>query len=172
MATDYEQLYRTTANALGAPTQIFVDVFASLSDRRLRVLDVGCGQGRDALFIARAGHSVLGVDLSPSGIRDLTAAARTEGLNVTGVVADITDYTPQGTFDVIVIDRTLHILDGASRLAVFARLLDHVAAGGWCLVVDEPRNIAALKRVAESHDATWDITKDTRGDLFLRKPPG
>ena len=92
MTTDYEQICRATPNALGDPTQVFVDFFAARSDRALRVFDVGCGQGRDALFIGRAGHSVLGVDISPSGIRDLNAAALRERLDVTGVAADITAY--------------------------------------------------------------------------------
>ena len=69
-----------------------------------------CRQGRDALFIARHGHHVLGVDLSPTGIRDRTIAAKIEGLPIQGTVADLTTYNPSGFFDIILCDRTLHTL--------------------------------------------------------------
>ena len=58
MAYDYDKLYRSTPRALGEPTELFVDFFKHQAEESLRVLDVGCGQGRDALFIARMGHCV------------------------------------------------------------------------------------------------------------------
>lgn len=82
MGYDYDKLYGETRDALGPPTKAFVDFFDRLETKQARVLDVGCGQGCDALFIARAGHRVVGVDLSPNGIRDLTEAARREGLHI------------------------------------------------------------------------------------------
>ena len=118
MSYDYDRLYGETPDALGPPAPILVDFFARLERQRVRVLDVGCGQGRDALFIARHGHDVIGVDISPNGIRDLNAAAAREGLAARSIVADIATYAPEGTFEVIVIDRTLHMLARAPRLAV------------------------------------------------------
>ena len=75
------------------------------------LLDIGCGQGHVALLIARAGHRVVGVDLSPSGIHDMTRVATKEALPVEGIVADLSTFTPQGIFDVLLIDRTLHMHD-------------------------------------------------------------
>lgn len=167
MAYDYEQLYQTTPKALGEPTQVFVDFFAARSDESLRVLDIGCGQGRDALFIGRSGHSVLGIDLSPSGIRDLNNAAKEENLDVSGIVADITEYEPDENFDVVLIDRTLHMLDETDRLTTLQTLLDRVGRGGWCLIADERTNIAGFKRVAASHRVEWEIVKEQKGYLFL-----
>lgn len=97
MAYNYDKLYGETRDALGAPTQVFVDFFDQYDREQVRVLDVGCGQGgRDALFIARLGHAVVGVDISPpNGIRDLMTAAKAEQLTIDGgVVADITAYAP------------------------------------------------------------------------------
>jgi len=77
MPTDYKKVYRGAKQALGAPTKAFVKFFDALAEPGLRVLDVGCDQGRDALFIARLGHSVVGIDLSPTGIRELLLIDRT-----------------------------------------------------------------------------------------------
>lgn len=170
MAYDYDKLYGTTPDALGEPTQIFVNFFQKLKGAKLRVLDVGCGQGRDALFIARLGHSVVGVDISPNGIRDLNEAARLENLRIEGVAADITKFTPDGIFDVVLIDRTLHMLSEPKRLEALDRLTDHVAHNGWVLIADERSNIAGMKEVISSREEAWDTELERGGYLFFRRP--
>ncbi|MEP3277216.1 MAG: class I SAM-dependent methyltransferase [Stappiaceae bacterium] len=169
MAYDYDKLYGETREALGKPTSVFVDFFDQYELNNARVLDVGCGQGRDALFIARLGHSVVGVDISPNGIRDLKAAAEKDNLVIEGVVADNAAYTPQGKFDVILVDRTLHMLPKAARLSVLRMLLDLVDAKGWMLIADEASNIADFKRVISDHDLNLTVTLSKGGYLFLRR---
>jgi len=44
------------------------------------------------LFIARKGHSVLGVDTAQTGIEQLLEEAESEKLAVDGVITDITNY--------------------------------------------------------------------------------
>lgn len=169
VAYDYDTLYGETPWALGEPTPAIVAFFEQLPKTPLRVLDVGCGQGRDALFIARLGHHVLGVDLSANGIGDLTRMASRQGLPIEGVVADIVSFVPDGDFDVVLIDRTLHMLTEAERLAVLARLIDHVVPGGLVLIADEPSNMAGFRAVLEKSDAEWDCELDRRGHLFVRR---
>jgi len=169
MAYDYEKLYHDTPDALGAPTKIFVDFFQSRPNQNWRVLDVGCGQGRDAIFMARMGHSVVGVDIAPSGIRDMEAAAKAEGLDVTGIVQDLTRFTPPGLFDVVLIDRTLHMLAEAPRLACLTTLLDHVKPQGWCLIADEKSNLAGFRRVISAHKFGWITKTDKGGNLLVQR---
>lgn len=169
MAYDYDKLFAQTPNALGQPTALFVDFFARHAPNPCRVLDIGCGQGRDTLFIARAGHTVVGVDLSPNGIRDLMAAALNEQLAVDGIVADITTFAPPGAFDIILIDRTLHMLAKAARFTVLARLLDHVTPTGWVLIADERANISGFQQVFADHRAAWQTERARGGTLFMRR---
>ena len=169
MAYDYDKLYGTTPDALGEPTQIFVDFFKRQKRTQLRVLDVGCGQGRDALFIARQGHRVVGVDISPHGIQDLVEAANQEKLHIEGIVADIVTFAPEGKFDVVLIDRTLHMLSEIERLNVFEYLIGHVAEGGWVLIADERSNISGLKDVIEANKAVWETAFEARGNIFFHR---
>jgi len=169
MAYNYDALYRDTADALGAPTKAFVAFFEMYSKPGARVLDIGCGQGRDALFIARLGHEVTGVDLSPAGINCLDHAARAEGLNITGIVADIVTFHPKGLFEVIVIDRTLHMLAEADRVPVLGRFLGHVAPGGFVLIADEPANLPGFRKAFLDDPSVWDKSKYDRGFLFAQR---
>ena len=61
-------------------------------DESATVIDLGYRQGRDALFIARKGHLVLGVDSAQTGIEQMLEEAESEKLAVDGVITDITNY--------------------------------------------------------------------------------
>ena len=53
---------------------------------------LGCGQGRDTLFITRKGHTVLDVDAAKTAIKQMLKLAVLENLNVNGVFAGIIDF--------------------------------------------------------------------------------
>jgi len=168
MGYDYDKLYASTPDALGPPTPDLVKAFESLLPARARVLDLGCGQGRDALWLARAGHAVVGVDTSPHGIRDMIGAAVAENLDVSAEVADLCAFRPNGTFDVLLADRTFHmILDDAERHGAFKRLLAAVAPGGLVLIADEKSNIPGL---AACLPEGWEVLKSPAAYLFARGP--
>lgn len=169
MPTDYEQFYQDNPNGLGAPTQAFVDFFKSYNQQNAKVLDIGCGQGRDALFIARLGYSVTGVDLSPTGIRDLVSAAKEENLNIEAVVADIRDYVWVELFDVIVIDRTLHMLAPEERTNVLRTLLHSTKPGSHVLIADEKSNLPAFQTEIDTSKWRWKTTFEKNGFLFLER---
>lgn len=92
----------------------------------------GCGQGREALFVARLGHRATAVDLSSTGIADLQRDARREGRAIDAEVADVRHHRPEGRFDVVILDRTLHMLEADERLRVLRVLIRATAADGSC----------------------------------------
>jgi len=169
MAYDYDKLYGDTPNALGDPAALFTAFFDAFEQRNARVLDVGCGQGRDALFIARRGHRVVGVDLSPNGIRDMQTVADKEGLAIEGIVADLVTFRPDGMYDVVLVDRTLHMLSQADQRAVLKVLLDHVEVEGWVLISDEKSNIQGFRDVIAAHEFDWTTEHAKAGNLFIRR---
>lgn len=168
MAYDYDKLYREQPNALGLPNAKFAAVFNSYEKANARVLDIGCGQGRDALPIAARGHAVTGVDISKAGVADMVANASKAGVSITGIVADLNSFTPSGTFDVIVIDRTLHMLAATDRNRLLALLVDHIAPGGYLLLADEKSNMPAFKSVLQQASSNWAIEQDYGAIFFTR----
>lgn len=160
MPTDYEKVYQEQRHALGKPTKVFVDFFDTYEKQNADVLDIGCGQGRDALFIARLGHHVVGVDLSPTGIAQLIEDAKAEKLNIEGVVADLKEYKASGEYDVIVIDRTLHMLDTETRLHVLAQASSVARNDSFVLIADERSNMPDIKAFFDNDERNWSIITD------------
>lgn len=169
MTFDYEAYYRENRHGLGEPAKEFVRFFDEYDRAGVKVLDVGCGQGRDALFIARRGHTVFAVDLSPSGIDDLRGDAESEGLPITAEVVDIRDYRSRRRFDVILIDRTLHMLEREDRLAVLEKLLALSRRSAHVLIADERRNLPAFKAVLKASPWNWQVTFEKQGFLFVQR---
>jgi len=68
-----------------------------------RALDLACGTGRHALFLAEKGWEVTAVDVSPRAIALAQEMARERGLKINWIVADLDTYALQGPYDLIVI---------------------------------------------------------------------
>ncbi len=150
----------------GEPFPEFVAFFADYKQEMARVLDLGCGQGRDALMIARKGHQVVGVDLSPTGIAQMVGDGEAEGLNIEGFAADIVTYVPEGLFDVIVMDRVLHmLLDDKARTAVLQKANRHLKNDGYMLIADTPKQ----KELLQTYFADWEIVRKRKGILIVQK---
>jgi len=68
-----------------------------------RALDVACGDGRDALYLAQHGYAVDAIDASDVAVDALRAAARERELATTPLVVDLErEPLPPGPYDVIV----------------------------------------------------------------------
>ncbi|MEM7114551.1 MAG: class I SAM-dependent methyltransferase [Chloroflexota bacterium] len=166
----YEELYKQGDNVCGEPFAEFEVFFQQYAKQSARVLDLGCGQGRDALFIARHGHQVTGVDVAPTGVEQMVAAAKAEGLVIEGIVADIVTFVPQEDFDVVVLDRVLHMLGtDEEKTAVLATAANHLHPNGHILIADMPKNIPLLRHFFDQHPAQWILKQPKKGLLFTQR---
>lgn len=98
-----------------------------------RALDLACGEGRNAIWLARQGWQVVGVDFAEAAIATARRLAADAGVDVEWVVADVTTYEPPGTFDVA-IAFYLQLVD-EELVATLARMASATAPGGTVIVV-------------------------------------
>jgi len=124
-----------------------------------RALDIGAGEGRNAIWLAGLGWQVTAVDFSAVAVDRARRLAERQGVTVDCVVADLRDYQPaSAVFDAVVV-AYLH-LPPADLNMVLSRAARALAPGGLILVV--------------GHDVT-NIDQGTGGPQdpgILYSPPG
>lgn len=101
------------------------------------VLDLGCGEGGDALWLARQGWQVTATDISAVAVERLAALARSHGLGdrVSAVRHDLHTSFPPGRFDLICA-HYLHTPLDLDRATVLRSAAHALRPGGRLLVVD------------------------------------
>ena len=104
---------------------------------RACVLDVGCGYGRVAVPLARAGYDVEGIDLSPNLVDAARAAAESEALSIRFVVGSMTEL-PYGnaSFDVVLcLWSAFHeLLEEHEQVRTLREMLRVLRRGGFALI--------------------------------------
>nr|WP_317361723.1 succinylglutamate desuccinylase/aspartoacylase family protein [uncultured Blautia sp.] len=74
-----------------------------LPQRRLKILDVGCGSGFFTILLGKQGHEVLGTDLTPDMIEKSRELAKEEGVDCKFEIMDAENLDlPDETFDVVI----------------------------------------------------------------------
>ena len=168
----YDKHYRQE-NLFGQPYPEFV-AFMDAWEPKGTVLDVGCGQGRDALFLAELGYEVTGIDASQLGISQMLAAAKTRQLKLTGIVADFFSYEFNQHYDVIVLDSILHFQkkDLQKELALLQTLTARLNCDGLiCLFIHQSRaKERQLKQFFANNCPRWPILAAQHIDYTYKEP--
>lgn len=130
--TIYEEVYRQQDYYWGfAPSSLCYQVMQVLPPvRPLRLLDLGCGEGKDAVFFARNGYDVTAVDVTASGLEKARRLAEGCGVALRTVRADLEEFRLDETYDVLYSSGALHYIRPALRDEVFANWQAHTAPGG------------------------------------------
>ena len=99
-----------------------------------RVLDLGSGQGRNAVWLALQGHDVTAVDLSPVATEQARELAANAGAEVTFHTADVLEWEPrQDSFDLVLLSYLQ--LPEAMRRLLHAKAMRAVRPGGTVFVI-------------------------------------
>jgi SAM-dependent methyltransferase len=121
---DWDERYQAgeTPWDTGEPDEYLVEFVRSGSVARGRALDVGCGTGTNALWLAGQGFAVLGIDISSAGIERARAKAGTRALDCHFATADfLHDTLPDGPFDLVFDRGCFHVFDKSEDRARFAK---------------------------------------------------
>ena len=127
--------YYETENLFGEPYPELIEFFSKYP-KKGKVLDLGCGQGRDAIFLARLGYNVTGIDVSEVGINQMNLIGKKEGLNLTGIVKDIYAYNDFDKYDFILLDSMFHFAknDKEKEIGLIKKIVSKIKNEGLIIV--------------------------------------
>ena len=127
---EWDERYGDEPMWSGKPNEALVREVASLTPGT--VLDVGCGEGADAIWLAQQGWAVDAIDVSAKALARAEQGAAQEGVEVSWRHLGLEDLPCDTAYDLVsVFYPALMRADGA----VIDVLLDAVAEGGTLLVV-------------------------------------
>ena len=131
---EWDGRYREREGAMwsGRPNGRLVAEVAALAPGR--ALDVGCGEGADAIWLAQRGWSVTAIDISAVAISRAREASHRAGACVEWICGD-TLQTPFAARSFDLVSMQYPALPTAAGEVAVRRLLDTVRAGGLLLAV-------------------------------------
>ena len=101
-----------------------------------RILDLGCGTGDIAIWLASLGYTAYGIDIAPSAIAWAREKAHSQAVEVeftVGSVVELSPY-PNGFFHLVVDGRCLHCIIGPDRARTLASIYRVLQPGGGFLL--------------------------------------
>lgn len=120
----------------GVPSQNLVEWLESKPVKPCRVLELGCGTGTNAIFLAQAGFEVTAVDLSELAINQARERAKEAGVSIKFLQNDVTDLPDLGAPFPLIFDRgTYHIVRDINLKGFQNTLERNCAAGGYYFVL-------------------------------------
>jgi len=116
-------------------------------------LDLGCGEGADACWLAERGWTVVAVDISDTALQRAAEAAQERGLGerIEFAQHDLSNSFPDGTFDLISA-QFLHSMIPFDRPRLLRRAVGAVRPGGLLVIVDHAGPPPWASKLDHHHD--------------------
>ena len=139
----YEKDYQKDKYLWGVqPSKMCLQILEYLPPvRPLKVLDIGCGEGKDAVFLARCGYDVSAFDISEAGLEKVKRLAEKARVHVRTFRANLCDYRLEETYDILFSSGTLHYIKPELRGEIIENYKAHVSENGlvaFHVFVDKP----------------------------------
>lgn len=144
---------------MGGPSVEVYEIEQALP-RNANVVDIGCGEGRNALFLALRGHKVTALELSPSAVKKLRSVAHQYSLNIEVIEGRIEDFVPDQTYDLALAHSSLHFVTKDVWVPLLAELRRRTNPGGF----HNFTSIIGIPRFPVPHECRHANSFD-RGDL-------
>ena len=160
---DYDKYYKTE-DLFGEPYPELIDFFSQYEPKG-KLIDLGCGQGRDSISLARLGYKVTGIDNSKVGIDQMNSVSVCEGLNVTGLVVDIYKFDNYQDFDIVLLDSMFHFekRDIKREIDLIDKIAKQINKNGMiCICIqDTGKKVTILKDTIDNSGIDYEILNNS-----------
>jgi len=123
-------------------------------------LDLGVGEGRNALYLAQKGFQVTGIDASPKAIEKFLNLSEARGLKVEALVMDMRDFEFRpNVYSLVVASATLHFFKKSEVYGIVSKIIRSIVPGGYVYIedftVDDPSYQTAKERLKQIEENTF-----------------
>ncbi len=165
----YELIYKMIPVDMifGSTSKIENFVEAAINGRiaPCKAITLGCGVGRETIYLAKKGFDVIGLDFSPTAIKQAQERAKAAGVEVKFIVDDLTNLRHvQGTFDLVTDFGALNDMSQKSRDLYMDNLLPLTRSGTHYLMFCFEKMLS-MNEVTQRFDGNFRIE-------VLEKGPG
>jgi tellurite methyltransferase len=142
-ASYYEHQYRQEEYYWGVePNDLCLKLLKRMPPTKpWKLLDIGCGEGKDAVFLARCGYDVSAFDISATGLKKAGRLAAQAKVQIETVRADIWDFRLDTDYDILYSSGVLHYIRPDLRDEIMANYQAHLNPNGLAVLqvfVDKP----------------------------------
>jgi tellurite methyltransferase len=118
------------ASVFGRPSEEIADVVRMLPPGA-SALDLGCGDGRNAVYLLEQGLHVTAIDQSPDAVATLRARAARHANRLVAAVGDVRVVELAAAFDLVIAHGLLHLLRRSDWSALLTRMQEHTRPLGY-----------------------------------------
>ena len=141
--TNYEKWYEGEGYYWGTEPADFCDELIRLCPPApgKKVLDIGCGEGKDAVYMASKGYDVTAFDVAENGIKKTLRLAGEKGVAIKAYVDDINTFVMDETFDIVYSTGTIQYLFDENKKTFFDKISRITKKNGFVffnVFVDKP----------------------------------
>lgn len=168
MMSFFDNWYRGDATLKAEPDEELVKLFNEKGDGK--VLDIGCGRGRNSLYLSSLGYNVIAVDVSKYAVIQLNQNAKLLGYDIEGIVCDIGDFSFSDKYDIIVISNVLQfILKRVEQINIIYKVMEYINTNGIIFIKvpltvmqleSQCFRIGMLNRFFTHSEYNWEILLD------------
>jgi len=148
ICNSYEERYKQSSFYWGTKPCSLADLLLSKLPPKSTVLDLGAGEGRNAIYLAKNGHIVTAVDFSEKGIRKIEKSAKKNKVHIDTIVANIADrefVSKLGNFDSILLNKVIQFLKPEDGDYAVKYIKEHTKPGGYVAIASVAGNAQKLK---------------------------
>ena len=165
---------------IGRPQPAFVEL-AEAGQIRGSVLDVGCGTGENAMYLAGLGHEVVGLDAAPAAIAKARAKAAERGSTAGFIVGDALALDRLGRrFDTVIDCGLFHTFADEERSRFARSLHDVLEPGGTyflqCFSERQPGTFGPRRvtqaEIRETFADGWEVEEIREASFEINFRPG